>query len=554
MGIRLGILVASFLFSGSVFAHVTRTEAPPAVEEAEPNVEHMMNAVVKIVTKTADIFSGETSGGHGSGFFVGIDPKSGRGLIFTNKHVIETESWTVQNISLEFNTQQRRAESVQAEIRYISDLHDFAVLEFDPSHLQRAELAPPLALPTSESPFFDFVRNERSLRGLSVLAIGNPLATSNVTTYGHITALFFDPNEGPFIQTDAPINPGNSGGPLISLNTGEVIGINSRTFHGADGTHQCIPIGVLIEEYKTWEKQQAEGIHPDIGATRFTAPTLQMMSESGAKIAGIHDKVNAAAPGYWSENHGILFVSDAAEDGALQNDDVLLRLNGEVIGGFPYDLNRLMHFSPVQAKLTVLRHGQLIDVDYKIDADSYGEVRRTLDYVYISGLMFNQMPKRMASVIRPGLESTVAVSRVVETPEANFSGASFPNPGSILAFVSFGEKDYPIRNLFDLKKAINLNRDKKYILLRMYNSNVQRAGDDVVLLNSNRYGTPLVDGRLSTYRLPMNDVMTPFQFRTYQFSQQFSFSPEDAHTRDWHAFRKADRLPSKCEALLQHGR
>ena len=29
------------------------------------------------------------------------------------------------------------------------------------------------------------------------------------------------------LQTDAPINPGNSGGPLISLETGKVVGINT---------------------------------------------------------------------------------------------------------------------------------------------------------------------------------------------------------------------------------------------------------------------------------------------------------------------------------------
>jgi serine protease Do len=44
-----------------------------------------------------------------------------------------------------------------------------------------------------------------------------------------------------FIQIDAPINPGNSGGPLLNIN-GELIGINTAIYSGAEGIGFAIPI------------------------------------------------------------------------------------------------------------------------------------------------------------------------------------------------------------------------------------------------------------------------------------------------------------------------
>ena len=65
--------------------------------------------------------------------------------------------------------------------------------------------------------------------GTEVMALGYPLGTDELTlTRGIVSAnLYYD---GDWIQTDAAINPGNSGGPLISYDTGRVIGINTSKF------------------------------------------------------------------------------------------------------------------------------------------------------------------------------------------------------------------------------------------------------------------------------------------------------------------------------------
>ncbi|MEW5724833.1 MAG: trypsin-like peptidase domain-containing protein [Thermodesulfobacteriota bacterium] len=82
--------------------------------------------------------------------------------------------------------------------------------------------------------------------GETVIAIGNPFGLSHTVTTGVISALDRSVRAGDrvyrdFIQTDASINPGNSGGPLLNIN-GELIGINTAIYGGAEGIGFAIPI------------------------------------------------------------------------------------------------------------------------------------------------------------------------------------------------------------------------------------------------------------------------------------------------------------------------
>ena len=82
--------------------------------------------------------------------------------------------------------------------------------------------------------------------GETVIAIGNPFGLSHTVTTGVISALNRSVRTGAgvyhnFIQIDASINPGNSGGPLLNIN-GELIGINTAIYSGAEGIGFAIPI------------------------------------------------------------------------------------------------------------------------------------------------------------------------------------------------------------------------------------------------------------------------------------------------------------------------
>jgi len=82
--------------------------------------------------------------------------------------------------------------------------------------------------------------------GEPVIAIGNPFGLSNTVTTGVLSALDRSIRAGErayhgFLQTDASINPGNSGGPLLNAD-GELIGINTAIYGGAQGIGFAIPI------------------------------------------------------------------------------------------------------------------------------------------------------------------------------------------------------------------------------------------------------------------------------------------------------------------------
>ncbi len=65
--------------------------------------------------------------------------------------------------------------------------------------------------------------------GAEVFALGFPLDGSTVTlTRGVVSANRYDSAYDAYVlQTDAALNPGNSGGPLVSYETGEVVGISA---------------------------------------------------------------------------------------------------------------------------------------------------------------------------------------------------------------------------------------------------------------------------------------------------------------------------------------
>ncbi|OPL15614.1 MAG: hypothetical protein AVO38_10160 [delta proteobacterium ML8_D] len=97
-----------------------------------------------------------------------------------------------------------------------------------------------------EVPAIPMGRSDDLMIGETVIAIGNPFGLSHSVSTGVISALNRSVRTERhvyhnFIQIDAPINPGNSGGPLLNIN-GELIGINTAIYSGAEGIGFAIPI------------------------------------------------------------------------------------------------------------------------------------------------------------------------------------------------------------------------------------------------------------------------------------------------------------------------
>jgi serine protease Do len=143
--------------------------------------------------------------------------------ILTNHHVIVRAS----KIAMTLADQQE----FEARVVGTDPESDLAVLKI--------ESAP-------ELPAITMGKSDDLMIGETVIAIGNPFGLSHTVTTGVISALNRSVRTKSgvyhnFIQIDASINPGNSGGPLLNIN-GELIGINTAIYSGAEGIGFAIPI------------------------------------------------------------------------------------------------------------------------------------------------------------------------------------------------------------------------------------------------------------------------------------------------------------------------
>lgn len=88
-----------------------------------------------------------------------------------------------------------------------------------------------------------------------VTAIGSPGGLDNSCTIGIVSGLKRCPKAVgipdkagvlQYIQTDAAINVGNSGGPLVDVESGDIVGINTCIRANMEGTSFAIPINKVM--------------------------------------------------------------------------------------------------------------------------------------------------------------------------------------------------------------------------------------------------------------------------------------------------------------------
>ena len=198
---RCGAVAAGLMTAAAAFAQSTGEQA----------FEGARSWTVQIRASVSQPFIEDQLGSHhGAGLLV----DAGRGWVLTNAHVA-THSHAV--LALAF----AGGAMVRAERLYVDPHLDLAVLRFDPRTLPAESVTPELecqALPPVGHP---------------VGAFGHPWGFRFTGTRGITSAV--TSRLGPtMLQTDAPINAGNSGGPLISLETGRVVGVNAAKIASED--------------------------------------------------------------------------------------------------------------------------------------------------------------------------------------------------------------------------------------------------------------------------------------------------------------------------------
>ncbi|OMP68946.1 hypothetical protein BV900_27700, partial [Agrobacterium tumefaciens] len=183
------------------------------------------------------VFTVTTRNSLGSGFLF-----NKHGDVLTNAHVVEGAS----NVTLTGPDKQEYAGTV---IGIGTDM-DVAVIRAP--GLAGKE---PLKLETGKAELGD-----------PVLALGSPLGLENTATTGIISGVDRTFDHPPYVyrnmyQTSAPIARGNSGGPLIHLETGKVVGINSAIIdQGTIGF--SIPVSQVIGKAEEWTGYKLDGSTP----------------------------------------------------------------------------------------------------------------------------------------------------------------------------------------------------------------------------------------------------------------------------------------------------
>ena len=160
---------------------------------------------IDVITSIAlNMDEGNTA--HGAGFL--IDRK--RGWLLTNAHVATRSPVTLR-------ASFKGGAPIAAIRVHVDPLLDVAIIRIDPKEIPKG--TPEAQLDCAGLP----------AAGTPVAAFGHPWGLSFTATRGIVSGVsWIDQSEN--IQSDAVINSGNSGGPLISLNTGKVIGVNSATY------------------------------------------------------------------------------------------------------------------------------------------------------------------------------------------------------------------------------------------------------------------------------------------------------------------------------------
>jgi len=155
----------------------------------------------------------------GSGFIVTKD-----GLVVSNEHVVGDNNWVSVRLY--------DGRKIPGQVIGVDKVRDLAIIKIGITSTQYLSLG------------------EASAVGSDVVAIGAPEGLEKTITKGIVSA---KRNNGSieYLQTDAAINPGNSGGPLILVNSGKVVGINTMKIvdKGIEGIGFAVSAGELKKAF-----------------------------------------------------------------------------------------------------------------------------------------------------------------------------------------------------------------------------------------------------------------------------------------------------------------
>ena len=286
----------------------------------QASFEGLLDSVVRLDVWETIFAGGRTNTAHGVGSGVIMTPD---GYILTNAHVVNPYA---ERIIVTLNNLER----VPARLVGWDHWTDLAVVQIDLEEVNERELSFSWA---------DFGDSSDLYPGETVYAVGTPNGLARTVTKGIVsnTNRFFEGtqvgrgfetgNFNTWLQTDAAINPGNSGGPLV-LPNGQVIGINTRSYLGANNLGFAVPSNIA--------KQVLGDLITDSAIRRSY---IGMVSGPMQDLETYYDL---------ESNTGVLIQSidpgSPAEAAGLRPSDIILSIDGQPVDGrFPEQLPAIRH-------------------------------------------------------------------------------------------------------------------------------------------------------------------------------------------------------------------
>ena len=378
---------------------------------ADPTEDIFGRAVLYTVQIKAAVpvpFEGEEQEAwRGAGFLVDRQ----RGWIMTNAHVASRSPST-----MEVGFKDR--DFVDAYKVYVDPYLDLAIIAIDTSFIPPASVMPELDC------------GDLPRVGHAVGAFGHPWGLSFTGTRGiisGITSRFLKED----LQTDAPINQGNSGGPLISLQHGKIVGINSATLaeKNAQNVNFVLPMKYacrILELLRAGRNPSP----PELPVQFFK--DVDERRELRVVNSFLDPEKLSLKPG-----DTILSVEGNAEK--LENETRLIHaLRG-----------RLENFS-----LVVKRGGNILRIKGSLDPKPYILERKG---VYFSGILFGNIYYRDKKVVPIGEIMVHSVQK------GSIGNSSNIEKGDILD----GVDGHDIQSLEDLYRGLGRFKDHEKITLRL---------------------------------------------------------------------------------------
>jgi len=319
-----------------------------APDQGEQIFRKALAYTVQIKSSVSIPFAGD---GKGSSLGAGFVVDAARGWILTNAHVV---SRSPSRVELAFHDQ----EFQDAAKVWVDPYMDIALIKVnDPAATAKIDVP--------------------KLECSSIPPVGHP-----VGAFGHPWRLQFTGTRGiisgvtsryrtELLQTDAPINQGNSGGPLISLEDGRIVGINTAGIRGAQNTNFAVAMKYACRILELLQAG-ADPSPPDLGLAYFR----DVDNRKELRVARSYPR-----PGRTEFRPGDLIEEVVGVPGRIENETQLLHaLRGRLDG----------------ATVRVQRDGGPVTLN-----GSKAATPRVMDMrgVYASGLLFGPVTIRDAQEI-----------------------------------------------------------------------------------------------------------------------------------------------------------